>query len=52
MAEIKDPENTIIMTLTGGDVVIALLPDVAPEHTNRMKNWPALVPMTMWRSTV
>ena len=37
MAEIKDPENTIIMTLTGGDVVIALLPDVAPEHTNRMK---------------
>jgi len=37
MAEIKDPENTIIMTLTGGEVVIALLPDVAPAHTARMK---------------
>ena len=37
MAEIKDPENTIIMTLKGGDVVIALLPDVAPKHAERMK---------------
>ncbi len=37
MADIKDPENTIIMTLKGGDVVIALLPDVAPAHTERMK---------------
>ena len=37
MAEIKDPENTIIMTLKDGDVVIALLPDVAPKHTERMK---------------
>jgi cyclophilin family peptidyl-prolyl cis-trans isomerase len=37
MAEIKDPENTIIMTLKGGDVVIALLPDVAPKHVERMK---------------
>jgi len=37
MAEIKDPENTIIMTLKGGDVVIELLPDVAPAHTARMK---------------
>ena len=37
MAEIKDPENTIIVTLTGGDVVIALLPDVAPLHVERMK---------------
>ena len=37
MADIKDPENTIIMTLAGGDVTIALLPDVAPEHTARMK---------------
>ena len=36
MADIKDPENTIIMTLKGGDVVIELLPDVAPEHTKRM----------------
>jgi len=37
MAEITDPENTIIMTLKGGDVVIALLPDVAPKHSERMK---------------
>ena len=37
MAEIKDPENTILMELTGGTVTIELLPDVAPEHTNRMK---------------
>ncbi len=37
MAEIKDPENTIIMTLKGGDVVIELLADVAPKHAERMK---------------
>lgn len=37
MAEIKDPENTIIMTLKDGEVVIELLPDVAPRHTERMK---------------
>ena len=37
MAEIKDPENTIIMTLKDGDVIIELLPDVAPQHTARMK---------------
>ena len=37
MAEIKDPENTIIMTLKDGDVIIALMPDVAPQHTARMK---------------
>ena len=37
MAEIKDPENTIIMTLKGGDVIIELLPNVAPKHTERMK---------------
>ncbi|MCT4609984.1 MAG: peptidylprolyl isomerase [Pelagimonas sp.] len=37
MAEIKDPENTIIMELKDGNVVIELLPDIAPEHTARMK---------------
>jgi cyclophilin family peptidyl-prolyl cis-trans isomerase len=37
MAEIKDPENTIIMTLKGGDVVIELLPEIAPKHAERMK---------------
>ena len=37
MAEIKDPENTIIVTLKDGPVVIELLADVAPKHTARMK---------------
>jgi cyclophilin family peptidyl-prolyl cis-trans isomerase len=37
MAEIKDPENTILMELKGGTVTIALLPDVAPLHVARMK---------------
>ena len=37
MADIKDPENTIILTLKDGEVVIELLPDVAPKHAERMK---------------
>ena len=37
MAEIKDPENTIIMETTKGKVVIELLPDVAPKHVARIK---------------
>ena len=37
MADIDDPENTIIMTLKDGDVHIKLLPDVAPAHVERMK---------------
>ncbi|MFB2532909.1 peptidylprolyl isomerase [Paracoccus sp. p4-l81] len=37
MAEIKDPENTIILTLKDGDVVIELMSDVAPLHSARMK---------------
>lgn len=37
MAEIKDPENTILMELKDGQVVIELLPDVAPKHAERMK---------------
>jgi cyclophilin family peptidyl-prolyl cis-trans isomerase len=37
MAEIKDPENTIIMETTKGKVVIQLLPDVAPKHVARIK---------------
>jgi len=37
MAEIKDPENTILMELKGGTVIIELLADVAPLHTERMK---------------
>ena len=35
MAEIKDPENTILIELSGGQVVIELLPDVAPPSTRR-----------------
>jgi peptidylprolyl isomerase len=37
MAEIKDPENTILLELKGGTVVIELLPDIAPQHAARMK---------------
>lgn len=37
MADIKDPENTIVMELKGGTVTIELLPDVAPQHSARMK---------------
>ena len=37
MAEIKDPENTLIMETTTGKVVIQLLPDVAPGHVARIK---------------
>ena len=37
MAEIKDPENTIVMELKDGTVVIELLPEVAPKHVERMK---------------
>ena len=37
MPEIKDPENTLIITLPAGEVVVALLPDVAPKHVERMK---------------
>ncbi|MBR9651794.1 peptidylprolyl isomerase [Thalassovita aquimarina] len=37
MAEIKDPENTILIELKDGTVVIELLPDVAPKHCERIK---------------
>jgi len=37
MAEIKDPENTVIVTLKDGEVVIELLTDIAPKHAERMK---------------
>lgn len=37
MAEIKDPENTLIMEMTHGQVVIELLPDMAPKHVERIK---------------
>ncbi|WP_309084442.1 peptidylprolyl isomerase [Chelativorans sp.] len=37
MAAMKDPENTIVMETTKGNVVIELLPDVAPAHVARIK---------------
>jgi peptidylprolyl isomerase len=37
MAEIKDPENTILMELRTGTVVIELMPAIAPKHAERMK---------------
>jgi len=35
--EIKDPENTVIVELKDGPVVIELLTAVAPKHAERMK---------------
>ena len=37
MVEIKDPENTILMETTKGNVVIELFPDLAPGHVSRIK---------------
>jgi cyclophilin family peptidyl-prolyl cis-trans isomerase len=37
MADIKDPENTIVMETSKGTVVIELRPDLAPGHVERMK---------------
>ncbi len=37
MADIKDPENTLIMDMSHGTVVIELRPDLAPDHVERLK---------------
>ena len=37
MADIKDPENTILVELKDGTITIELMPDLAPEHCARMK---------------
>ena len=37
MAKIKDAENTILLELKNGTVMIELLPDIAPGHCERMK---------------
>ena len=37
MAEYKDPENTILIELKDGTVAIELLHDIAPQHSERMK---------------
>jgi cyclophilin family peptidyl-prolyl cis-trans isomerase len=37
MAEIKDPENTLVIELKGGEVHVEMLPDVAPKHVEQIK---------------
>lgn len=37
MAEIKDPENTLLIELKDGTVTVELLPDIAPLHCARIK---------------
>jgi cyclophilin family peptidyl-prolyl cis-trans isomerase len=37
MAEIRDPENTLLIELKDGQVVVELLPEVAPRHVERIK---------------
>ena len=37
MAEIKDPENTLIVETTKGKVVIEMMPAAAPGHVERIK---------------
>jgi peptidylprolyl isomerase len=37
LAQGTDPENTLVMELEGGTVTIALRPDVAPKHAERLK---------------
>ncbi len=37
MADIKDPENTLLMETSQGPVVIAMRPDLAPNHVARIK---------------
>jgi peptidylprolyl isomerase len=36
-ARAADPENTLILTLKDGDVVIGLRPDLAPKHVAQIK---------------
>lgn len=37
MTEIKDPENTIILDTTKGEVIIEMRPDLAPKHCAQIK---------------
>ena len=37
MADKQDPENTLVMETTHGTTVIALRPDLAPQHVARIK---------------
>ena len=35
--EVNDPENTLLLKLKDGDVLIQMYPDVAPNHVARIK---------------
>ena len=37
MADIKDPENTLVIETTKGPVVIEMRPDLAPNHVAHIK---------------
>lgn len=37
MQELKDPENTLIMEMSHGQVIIEMRPDLAPGHVERIK---------------
>ncbi len=37
MADVKDPENTLVIQLAGGEVQLEMLPDVAPQHVAQIK---------------
>ncbi|MFO1104819.1 MAG: peptidylprolyl isomerase [Amaricoccus sp.] len=37
MADIADPENTLVIELAGGPVLVEMLPDVAPRHVEQIK---------------
>jgi len=37
MSDYKDPENTLVLETTKGEVVIECKPDVAPKHVERIK---------------
>ncbi len=36
-AQAAEPENTLVISLKDGDVTIALRPDIAPGHVERIK---------------
>ena len=37
MADSKDPENTLVISLEAGDVIVEMLPEVAPKHVEQIK---------------
>ena len=46
-AKAADPDNTLVIELSsGGQVLIQLLPDVAPKHVAGSRSWPRPGSMT------